>query len=195
MKRWTVLVAVMLTMVLAGSWSATSYSQDAPDRPNRRQAQDERPRRRGGNFNREAFRARFEGMIQDRLGATDKEWAVLKPRIRKVQDLRAGGFRGMGRLFFGRRGRGGRGGRGGGFGPPPLGDDAPASLRKMVDATDKLGDLVENDAPSDQLKQALQTLREARKENQQTLAKAQQELREVVTLKQEAILVMMGMLD
>ena len=50
-------------------------------------------------------------------------------------------------------------------------------------------------APADQIKAALQKVRESRKRKQADLVKAQEELRQVVTTRQEAVLVNFGTLD
>ena len=66
----------------------------------------------------------------------------------------------------------------------------------MQKASADLQSTLEKDAPSAaEIKAKLTALRGAREKAKQNLIKAQQELREVLTLKQEAQLVMMGMLD
>ena len=50
-------------------------------------------------------------------------------------------------------------------------------------------------ATPDTIKQQLTQLRAAKEKAKQDLAKAQQDLRQVLTLRQEAILVLMGLLD
>jgi len=47
----------------------------------------------------------------------------------------------------------------------------------------------------DQIKASLTTLRKEREAAKQRLAAAQQDLRKIITVRQEAILVMMGTLD
>lgn len=182
MKRWSLLVVAVMVVAITAMWTSNGFSQARRGGPGG-------PGGPGG-FDPAEFRQRMEERMKDRLGATDDEWAVLQPRLRKVQDLRAGGMRGMGRFLFG-----GRGGRGGPGGPPPLPGDTPDSVRKVVEASERLGDLVEQDAAAEDLKAALDTLRGAKREQQQALDKAQQELREVLTLKQEAMMVMMNMID
>lgn len=66
-----------------------------------------------GGFDPAAMQERMMNMMQERMGASDEEWTVIKPRLSKVMDLnmdvnvRGRGMRGM----FG-RGRGNRGPQG-----------------------------------------------------------------------------------
>jgi len=82
-------------------------------------------------------------------------------------------------------------GRGGGFG----GLAGLAGLAASDPALESLQQSVDNNAPKAQLKEALAELREKRKQKQADLAKAQDDLRSVLTTRQEAILVLAGMLD
>ena len=167
-----------------------------------------------GNFDPAQFRQRINERMKEFMGASDEEWMVIQPKLEKVMDLQRQtvGGRGMGALFRGRGGPGGGGGpggpggggpggdpnggggrRGGGgpggpFGGPP--DDSPVSI-----ASRELQKSVENNASADELKAKLATLREARAKAREDLTKAQNELRELLTMKQEAALVMMGMLE
>jgi hypothetical protein len=54
---------------------------------------------------------------------------------------------------------------------------------------------IDDGAPADQIKAALQKVRETPKRKQADLVKAQEELRQVVTTRQEAVLVSFGTLD
>jgi len=79
-------------------------------------------------------------------------------------------------------GGGGGGGRRGGFGPEPL-PEAEA-LQKAI----------ESQASNDEIKAKLAKLREARKEKEAKLEKAQEDLRKVLSLRQEAAAVLAGLL-
>jgi len=132
------------------------------------------------------FRERMMTAIKERMGATDDEWKVLQPKIEKVQtaqrNSRGGGF------GFG---GGGRGGNRGGADAAPAADQsatqkASAELRTTLD---------NKDASADDIKAKLAALREAREKGKAEVAAAQKELKEVLTQRQEAVLVTMGMLD
>lgn len=136
--------------------------------------------------------------MQEALGATDQEWKVLGSRVMKVQELSrqaAGGGRGM-MMMFGRGGRGGQGAPGGPGGNRPGGRRGDRELTAVEKVQEELQTTLENTAATpDQIKPLLTKLRAAREEAKRNLAKAQQDLRQVLTVRQEAVMVLMGMLD
>ena len=103
------------------------------------------------------------------------------------------GFRGG---MMGRRGapRGGAEGRRGGAGgaegrrggPPTVGSTEATELRTALES---------EDTPVSEIKAKLKALRDARKKSEDALKKAREELREVLTTRQEARLVLFGILD
>ena len=173
-------------------------------------AQDAAPRgdgerRRGGggeeggrrNFSPQDMQARMLTMLRERLGVTnDEEWTLISERIAKISEVRRTtggatggiGFRGPG----GPGGPGGSGGRGdgqgggeGGFrGRPGGGSPESQALRSAIE--DKL--------PDAEVKARLVKLRETRKANEKKLEQAQEDLRAVLTVRQEAVMVLMGFL-
>jgi hypothetical protein len=139
---------------------------------------------------RDRFRQQAADRMKESLGASDEEWKILYPRVEKVQNLvrdaQGGGMR------MGRRGRMGRG-RGGGTGREVQPQGEQTDLQKKSEA---LRTLLENeDAKPAAIKGALDGFRKAREKSRQELAIARKELRGVVTLRQEAQLVLMGLLD
>ncbi len=162
-------------------------------------AQQDRPNR--GNFDPEQMRQRQMEMYKERLEVKDDaEWKVVQERIEKVtaarREVGAGGGFGMG--FGGRRGGGGgaggggdnagdggnrRAGGGGGFRGGEPSPEAEA-LQKAVDSK----------ASADEIKQKLAKLRDARKEKEAKLEKAQEDLRKVLSVRQEASAVLVGLL-
>lgn len=158
----------------------------------------------GGRFDPAQMRQRYLERIKEQLQVTDEEWTVLEPRLEKVTTLsREAGGLGGGRMF-GRQG-GRQGGPGGGptpAGPPPpgapvAGAAAPAQPQSAVaKATEDLQTTLDNnEAKPEQIKAKLTALREAREKAKQELAKARESVRELVTQRQEAQLVLMGILD
>lgn len=142
------------------------------------------------NFDPAEMQKRMMERYQEALEITDNtEWKAIEPMIQKVTEARMQTMSGMGRGMFGGRGnRGGGGGdnggggpRGGGFGQPN--PDAEA-LQKAIDAK----------ASKTELKAALAKYVESRKAKQAALEKAQAELREVLTPRQEAIAALNGLL-
>ena len=137
--------------------------------------------------------------MREQLGATEAEWKVLGPRVMKVMELSrqagGGGRGGPGGMMGGRGGPGGMmGGRGGRPGGAP---DAPAREQSAVEkAQEQLRTLLDDtSATPDQMKNQLTALRTAREKAKQQLAAAQQDLRKIITVRQECVLVMMGSLD
>jgi len=140
----------------------------------------------GGNFDPAEFQQRRMERIKEGMGVTDdSEWKVIQERIQKVTDaqMAVASFR-MGRFGRGPGGPGGGGfggGRGGMFQPSPEAE----SLRNAI----------ENNAPADQIKTALQKFRDARKAKEAALEKAQADLKQVLSVKQEAVAVQQGLID
>jgi len=148
----------------------------------------------GRQFDPAQMRQMMEQRMREQLGATEQEWKVLGPRVMKVSELNRQ-TSGFGRGFGGP----GFGGRRGGPQGDPQGGQPGAPQRELTaveKASEQLQTTLENTAATpDQIKAQLTALRAAKEKTKQELAVAQQELRKVVTVRQEAQLVLMGMLD
>ena len=159
-----------------------------------------RGNRGGGNFDPAAMRQRMMDQLKTDLGVTDDEMAAIQPKIEAVmtarRDLMTNNFGGMG---GGRRGRGGQGGGaapGGAADPAAAGGAAAPALSPLAQARKDLTDILANkDAPADQIKAKLDAYRDAKKKATDDLTKAQADLKQVLTQRQEAVLVLNGMLD
>lgn len=179
--------ALLAGLVVAGAnvSTTTSFAQNQ-NRPNR------------GNFDPEQFRQRMMDRYREQLGVQDDaEWKLISDRITKVVDARRelgfggpmGGFRGPRRdgaggndqAAQGGQGAGGRGGRGFGGEQSPEGE----ALQKAIDAK----------ASPDEIKAKLAKFRDARKQKRANLEKAQDDLRKVLSVRQEAAAVMAGLLE
>lgn len=150
-----------------------------------------------GGFNREDMQKRMMDMYKETLGADDESWTVIEPRLSKVMELQQSSAMGGGRGGM-MRGMGGRGGMMGGQrrGGNRDGATSDAEQSAVEKATEALQTALEKpDVSSDDIKVKLAVLRKAREKDAQELAKARQSLREVLSLKQEAQLVLMGMLE
>ena len=119
---------------------------------------------------RMAERRRAVDDLKEQLGVSDKEWPVVGPRLEAVYNL-------VHPLpQFGR-----------GDGPPRTEVQQKSSeLREL---------LRDQKAPVDQIKAKLGALRSAKEKARQELAAAQQSLRQLMTLRQEAVLVLNGLMD
>jgi hypothetical protein len=156
----------------------------------------ERGGRGQGNFDPEQMRERMMERYQQTLGFNDQEWRAIRPMIEKVMEkqreitpMGRGGMMGFGGPggpggpgFAGRggaQGGGGGGVRGGGADNPEL-----QALRSAI----------ENGTPSE-IQSKLKEYREARETKEKELQESRERLRKVLNAKQEAALVVAGILD
>lgn len=156
---------------------------------------------RGGRFNREQWEARRKEMearmderLREALGASEDEWEVLGPLVReantKRRELTMGGMRGMGRMM------GRPGGRRGRFGRRPEDEQQNEREEKDLSPAEALAKALENkETPAAEIKQKLEAYRADKATKEAELKKAQTALRNLVTQRQEALLVLMGTLD
>lgn len=196
LKSLLTLVTLTATALVAGAQEpanpanpATPTTPERQDREGRRGGDDRR-----GNF--EEFRQRMNERLKTSLQVTDEEWSVLQPLIEKVNEKQreAGGSR------FGGFGGGGPGGtrRGPEGGTPATsgGDQGSRPERPGAAESQALRTALENESTSpEELKAKLTALREVRKKGTAELAAAREELRKVVSVRQEAVLVSMGTLE
>lgn len=142
-----------------------------------------------GNFDPAQMQQRMMQRVQDELAITnDTDWSAVQPLVQKVmdaqRDARGGG---MARMFARNRGNNNNGGQQGGgrnnfFGQPSPEADA---LQKAID----------DNAPSSQIKDLLAKYQASQKAKQAKLLSAQNDLRAVLTVKQEAQATLLGLLD
>ena len=172
------------TLALAGALVAFCATPQTSNAQNQR-----------GNFDPEQARQRMMERLREQFEVKDDaEWKLIGERVTKVMDAQRAtrSFAGMGGFGGGRRGGGGpggdqggagggRGGRGG-FGGEPNPD---------VEALQKA---IEDKAPADQIKAKLTKVREDRKAADAKLESAQDELKKVLSVRQEAVAVMAGLL-
>jgi hypothetical protein len=188
------------TKYLAGlcilfTMTASAAAQEQP-RPGGDRGRDRGGDRGGGEDRMAEFRQRMTERMKEALGATDAEWQVLQPKVEKVQTLQlAAATRGIGGMFGG-GGRGGPGGASGGGGGVTRSDGGSDASNPVQQKTRDLQASLDNkEAKPEELKAKLAALREAKQKAKADLTKAQEELRELLTLRQEAVLVMMNTLE
>lgn len=180
MKKLSRILAIGTMAAVIGLSANTATAQDNAGR-----------QRGGGNFDPAQMRQRMMERYKEMLEiANDDEWKAIEPLVTKVNEARMQSLQGMGRGFFGRP-RGGdnnqgdrqerRGGPGGMFGQP---DPTSEALDKAIQAK----------APKAELKAALTKYQEARKAKEAQLKEAQENLRKVLTARQEAIATLNGLL-
>jgi hypothetical protein len=157
-------------------------------------------RRGQGNFDPAQMRQRMMERMKEQLGADDQAWKVMEPRLAKVMELNREVGGNPGRMMFGgmRGNRGGPGGQqgdrqGNRFRAPGAENREPTALEK---AEQQLQTTLENQsAAPETIKAQLTAVRNEREKARQALATAQQQLREILTVRQEAMLVLMGQLN
>jgi len=142
----------------------------------------------GQRFDPAQMRQMMEQRMKEQLGATDAEWKTLGPRVMKVDQLnRQVSGTGRGGMFGG--------GRRGAPGDQP-GAGQGAEMTAVDKASQQLRTTLDNTAATpDQIKKDLAALRAAKEKAKQELVASQQELRKTVNVRQEAQLVLMGLLD
>jgi hypothetical protein len=144
------------------------------------------------NFDPTQMRERIMDMLKDKLGATDDEFAAIEPKLEKVftlqRDVNGSGMRA---LFGGGRRRGGGDG-----GPTPAAGTGGATPSAVQEASTDLQTTLDNkDAKPDEIKAKLDAFRDAKSKAKDDLTAAQKDLESVLTQRQEAMLVMMGLLN
>lgn len=202
MRIRNVFTNVLVVAVLAAS---TTLAQNAPP-PNAPPGQE-----RGRRFDPEQMRQRMMDYIRGQLGVGDKEWGAIQPALEEVMNLaREAGPAGM---FGGRRGffrpEGGppRGPQGqaqqgaapqaqGQQPPPPLGEQPQVPQSEVAKAAQALrATLDDKNATDEEIKAKMAALRAAREKAKKDLATSREALREMLTPRQEAVLLLMGILE
>jgi hypothetical protein len=180
MKFFKLSTLVALVVTVLSLTSATSLAQNQ--------------NRQRGNFDPEAFRQRMLDQLREQMDVKDdSEWKTISDRVTKVMEARREvGFGGMGFRGGPRRGGGAGGGgddqaggnrRGRGFGGEP--SPEAEALQKAIDSK----------ASTDEIKAKLAKYRDSRKEKRAKLEQTQDDLRKVLTGRQEAVAVMNGLLE
>ena len=195
MLRRTVMVFLVAAVLAGAGWIGQAIGEENAAPPPRGQRDPEQMRQR-----MEQFRQQMGDRMKQALGVNDEEWKILQPKIEKVQTLarqtRGGGMGGMAAMF-GRRNR--PGGEGDANRPPDANRapdpnrPPPSDVETKAQALQKV--LENKEAKPEEIKTALAALREAKAKARQELETAQKELREVVTVRQEAQLVTMSILE
>jgi hypothetical protein len=117
----------------------------------------------------------------------DDDWATIQPLVQKVMDAQRDVQRSGGMGMRGGRGGPGGGGPGGQGGPGGFGQQASAEQQALQNSLD-------SNAAVPEVKTALANFRVARKAKQAALETAQENLRAVLTVRQEARAVLAGLL-
>ena len=198
------IVLLFLSVITAGSVfsqaPAGGAGQTQMDQPGP-QGQQEQQGQQGQGFGQrqmqdpEQMQAMITSSLKELLGSTDEEWEIIGPKVLNVYSLtmassQSRGFN-MRTLMGGNTGRGSMQGNTQGRGM-----DNRSMNTTGGTALEELQTLLESeDTTTSQLRNKMAEVRKERETAIQDLAKAQKELRELLTLKQEAILISIGMLE
>jgi len=175
------LIKSLSLLVVTGVFASVTVDVSAQER-DRNRDRGERGGDRGGRggdrggFDRSQFMERIMDRYRENLGFSVAEWKVVQPKVQAVMDNRISGASGMMSMFGGsRRGR-------------------DSSTEKTP--TSELRDLLEkDDASKGDIKAKLAAYRADRKAREAKLKKAQEDLRQLLTIKQEAQAVLAGLLN
>ena len=175
------LIKSLSLLVVTGVFASVTVDVSAQER-DRNRDRGERGGDRGGRggdrggFDRSQFMERIMDRYRENLGFSVAEWKVVQPKVQAVMDNRISGVSGMMSMFGGsRRGR-------------------DSSTEKTP--TSELRDLLEkDDASKGDIKAKLAAYRADRKAREAKLKKAQEDLRQLLTIKQEAQAVLSGLLN
>ncbi len=174
MRHWKSVVGVVAVVLLVGVWVGSASSGQ---RGGGGQGQ-----WGGGGRDPAQMQQRMLGAIRGELLATDDEWKTLEPTLKKVIGLAGQVGGGEYRTLMWRRG--GRGGQ------AQEGEQKPLAAAKSA-----LKAALEGDASDADVTAKLKAFRAAREAVLKELAKAHAELREAANARQEANLVLLGLLD
>lgn len=179
-------VAILLNAPCGLAQEATPSPTATPAEPAPASEAATKPARGNSAERMEQFRTRMNEFMKTQLKVTDEEWAIIQPLLEKVQTKQRDAM--VGRFgFFGGRRNGGNNGGGDRAGRP----ERPATPE--IDAL-KAALEAENSSPAE-IKTKLEAVRALRKKAVAELEQAREELRKVLTQRQEATLVMVGILE
>jgi hypothetical protein len=146
----------------------------------------------GAGFGQGQQSEQMQTMINQRLkqlmGSTDDEWAVIGPKVLKIYSLMSSQSRGLQmRSLMGNGNQGNTQTRGGGN------KTSSSTGEKSLEELQTL--LASDTTTAIQLKNKVSDIRKEKEKAKQELAKAQKDLCELLTAKQEAILISVGLLE
>ncbi len=178
-------------ILLLGAAALLSFTTaNAQDNNNGRENRGNRENREGRpNFDPAQFQQRMMEGVKDRLEITDEtEWKAVQPLVQKVMDANRSVMGDRMRGMMPRRpgGDNNNNDRGGRFGGGMFGTPSPEAetLQRAIDSK----------ASTSEIKAATVKYAEARKARQTELETAQNNLRKVLTPRQEAIATLNGLL-
>jgi hypothetical protein len=195
------IVAWAMTMLVS-----QALSQEPPQQPRGRQRGPAMNQGDQGDAAAQPPRPRQGDRVKTELGVSDEEWKDLQPKIQKVNTLNRELRTPPGMGMAGRGGRGGQGAAGEAQSRPgapatageggPMRGTPQAPPTELQERQQALRTALDNpEARPEEIRTALRAYRDARAKVRSDLEQAQKDLRKSVNERQEAQLVMMGILD
>jgi hypothetical protein len=208
-------VCFSIAVFMGQALSQTSRARRPASRPDLERMRDMNPEEKFRYLRKRAEEQEAQAMKQA-LGVDEQQWKVIKPKLKKVQDCRDQAFVGIGLPFQssftssaapapGQAGGQGFGSFSGGFqfqsggavvhssSPWERFDRPPTEGEKICEELQLL--LQDPEARPEEIMLKMDALRKARERARKQWAQAQQELRKVLSLRQEAALLMMGLFN
>lgn len=211
-------VCFSIAVFVGQTLSQTSRPRRPASRPDFERLRDMNPEEKFMYLRKRAEEQEAQAMKQA-LGVDEQQWKVIEPKLKKVRDCRDQAFVGIGLPFQssftssvgpapGQGGGQGFSGFSGGFqfqsggggggavhssSPGERFDRPPTEGEKICEELQLL--LQDPEAGPEQIMQKMDALRKARENARKQWAQAQQELRKVLSLRQEATLLMMGLFN
>lgn len=191
LQRLAIPVVAVVLVVLAAA-IAQEGQRESGERGQRDGAGQEQRGERGergerGNWDPAQMRQRMMDGMKEQLQVSDEEWGVLQPKIEKVMNAQRESRGGMGR----RGGPMGWGGRDG----ERRDENAPEPTELERTSRELRSVLEDQSAPASDVAAKLTAYRDARAKAVANLTAARNELKELLTQRQEAVLVMSGLLE
>jgi hypothetical protein len=201
MKRW-ILTAVLTGLIVgvsgAGAAEAERERPKRADRPPRARQMDPERMKKAQENARERL---LEILRKDMQVQTDEEWEIIKERVLVVERLRRAEmlkrYTGRKVLWAARAMK-----QGGGKRPPELDERLDQFIEEQPDLADHTKALLalaeilaQENALDEEIKERLDAVRKAEDDFAKKLAKAQEELRQILNRRQESVLVLHGLLD
>jgi hypothetical protein len=191
---------LVVTLTVAMLCGGVYAKKDDPNNPNPEKPQKEKDRSKNQNqFNgspgnsdsqnkqpKLSGEQRWMSQIKEQIQANDDEWSVLAPRVERVMKAQR-------EVQAGHDPRGVREPRP----PKEPRPDEPSRPVSVVSETAKAlsATLWDQSSAASEIRRQVMAIRDARARARRELTQAQEELRQLLTYRQEAVLIIMGLLD
>lgn len=181
-------LCLVLLLMASGAFSQPPQSDPSPQGTDESERTDgPQQGQRGYGRDREQVQERMIERFKEVMECSDEEWQVIAPKVLSVYRLSNQSRTGTIRTMMGRTSQGNQ---------SDNRRTRTSTSNQSDESLTKLQELLENEnATTSDIKKLVSEVRKAREKSEQELATAQKELRELLTVRQEAILITLGLLD